>query len=112
MAQFTPYADFIRQWPQADMPMPQVTGYLLTGQSAQTMFLEAPAGLKVAPHSHAAQWGVVVEGEVEFTIGGETRVLKAGDSYDIPDQVVHAAHMLTDCRLLEVFADPKRWKAK
>ena len=111
MTRQAPYPDFMRALPQADMPGP-VKGYLLTGQTSQALFLEIPAGNRVPPHSHAAQWGLVIEGEVEFTIGELTQIFKAGDSYDIPAQVVHSAHMLTHCRLMEVFADPKRWLPK
>jgi hypothetical protein len=33
---------------------------------------------------HGAQWGSVIEGEITFTIGDETRVYRPGDSYSIP----------------------------
>lgn len=45
---------------------------------------------EVPLHSHPhEQTGVVLEGELEFTIGGETKVLKAGDMYIIPGNVEH-----------------------
>ena len=38
-------------------------------------------GVEVPEHAHGAQWGVVLEGWVEFTIGGETQTYRRGDTY-------------------------------
>ena len=37
---------------------------------------------KVSEHTHSAQWGIVVEGEMELTIGGATKTYKKGDVFD------------------------------
>ena len=52
---------------------------------ALAMFYEIPDGVEVPEHAHGAQWGVVLEGAVEFTIGGETRTYRRGDTYFVPD---------------------------
>ncbi len=47
-------------------------------------------GAVVAEHSHPhEQLGVVVEGSVSLTVGGETREMVAGDAYVVPSDVVH-----------------------
>ena len=44
----------------------------------------------VEEHSHPhEQVGMLLEGEAVFTIGGETKTLKAGDLYRIPGNVLH-----------------------
>ena len=64
------------------------------------------AGSTVPMHSHPhEQAGIVLEGELDFTIGKETRRLKAGDSYIIPGNVQHgcaacAGHAL----VLDIFS--------
>ncbi len=64
------------------------------------------AGSTVPMHSHPhEQAGIVLEGELDFTIGKETRRLKAGDSYIIRGNVQHgcaacAGHAL----VLDIFS--------
>jgi quercetin dioxygenase-like cupin family protein len=44
----------------------------------------------VADHSHPhEQMGILLEGTLEFTIGGVTRLLGPGDMWRIPGGVVH-----------------------
>ena len=52
--------------------------------------LDANAVLPEHDHPHE-QGGVVLSGELIFTIGGETRTCTAGDSYLIPGGVRHSA---------------------
>jgi quercetin dioxygenase-like cupin family protein len=106
------YPDFIKNLPQADLPLPDAVGHLLSGSQAQVVFFELPAGMTFPPHSHNAQWGVVVSGKLELNIGGDNRLRQPGDSYFVPDQVEHSAKILEDSLVLEVFADPNRYQEK
>ena len=46
----------------------------------------------VQPHSHPhEQMGMLLEGELTFTIGGETQTLRPGQMWRIPGGVVHSA---------------------
>jgi quercetin dioxygenase-like cupin family protein len=60
----------------------------------------------VAEHSHAnEQVGTVIEGEIDFTIGGETRRLRPGDVYVIPADVPHGVRVgEAGVKLVEVFS--------
>jgi len=51
-----------------------------------------PPGLGAPPNHHAGETEsfVVLEGEVEFMVAGETIHARAGDSVRIPDGAVHA----------------------
>lgn len=49
----------------------------------------------VADHSHHhEQMGIMLEGRLEFTVGGVTRVLGPGDIWRIPGGVVHNVRAL------------------
>ncbi len=52
--------------------------------------LAADAVLPLHSHAHE-QAGIVLEGELEFTVGEQTRILMAGDVYVIPGDVEHQA---------------------
>lgn len=60
----------------------------------------------VPSHSHHhEQVGSIISGEIELTIAGESRWLKAGDSYIIPGGVEHGARTgESAARLLDVFS--------
>ena len=112
MSPNTPYPDFIKALPQADLPLEGVYGYILGAPQAQAVFFEMPAGLEVPPHAHGDQWGVVLAGELEFTVEGQTSHYKSGDSYFVPAGALHGGKALSHARILEVFADPNRWKPR
>ena len=61
-------------------------------------------GAILPEHHHIhEQWTHVLEGELEFTLAGETRVLTAGNSVYIPSEVPHSANALTKCKLMDAF---------
>ena len=61
----------------ADSPLESLRGWLLQADQGLAMFYEIPDGVEVPEHAHGAQWGVVLEGSVEFTIGGRDEDLPA-----------------------------------
>jgi quercetin dioxygenase-like cupin family protein len=66
--------------------------------------IDLAAGAVVASHQHPHdQFSYVVAGEVEFTIGGETQVLKAGAVALIPGGTLHGCRGITACRLIDAF---------
>jgi quercetin dioxygenase-like cupin family protein len=51
----------------------------------------------------------VMDGELEFTVAGETRVLRRGDAVVIPPNVPHGARTLErSCLEVDVFHPPRR----
>lgn len=57
-----------------------------------------------APHQHPhIQCTLVASGKFEMTIGGEKRVLSAGDSFIVPTNVVHSALCLEAGELVDTF---------
>jgi quercetin dioxygenase-like cupin family protein len=66
--------------------------------------IDLAAGAVVASHQHPHdQFSYVVAGEVEFTIGGETQVMKAGTVAIIPGGTPHGCRAVTACRLIDAF---------
>ena len=71
-------------------PAPGVQIQPVIGESLMSCWIALEPGAVVAEHSHPhEQLGVVVEGSVSLTVGGERRELVAGDAYVVPSDVVH-----------------------
>lgn len=106
------YPEFIRNLPEANLPIEKVVGYLFQGERGQICFFEFEPPNEVPAHSHGDQWGVVLEGEMLLTVDGETRLMQKGDSYYIPAGVVHSAKFEKPCKVLDFFADANRYQPK
>ena len=108
----SPFHKTITSLPQADIAFKGVKGWLSQAKDHQLVFMDiAPIG-EVAPHAHGAQWGIVVDGEMELTIGGKKNVFRKGDSYFIPKGTVHSALFSKRTFVIDFFADKNRYKAK
>ena len=108
----SPYPEFITGLPQVEIPVPGVCGWLSQAKGHQVVFFEIEPIGEIPPHSHGEQWGIVVEGEMDLTIGGETRRYRPGDSYHIAAGVEHGATFLSRFRAIDVFAEPDRYRPK
>jgi len=108
----SPYPPIIAELPLADIPMAGVRGWLLQGDSRQAVFFELPPGAVVPEHAHGPQWGIVIEGELDLTISGTRRTYRKGDSYEIPEGAPHSARCAAGALVLDLFADPNRYRVK
>ena len=71
---------------------PGVHIHTCAGEKMMLSLVEFQPHAVVEPHSHPhEQMGMLLEGELTFTIGGEKRTLKAGEMWRIPGGVVHSA---------------------
>lgn len=93
----------IRKEPATEMsPGVQAQGF--TGDQLMVTHLYFEAGAAPPAHSHPhEQMTIVVSGEVEFTLGEERKVLKAGDLISIPSNAVHQAVALTEAEMFDIF---------
>jgi quercetin dioxygenase-like cupin family protein len=66
----------------------------------------------LAEHMHGEQWDVVFEGEMELTIGGESRTCRKGDTYFIPADTMNSAVIKKKTLLMDLFADRDRYLTK
>jgi len=84
----------------------RVNTRLAWGDRLMLSLVTLEAGSTVPMHSHPhEQAGFVLEGELDFTIGDETRRLTAGDAYIIPGNVQHGcAACAGPARVLDIFS--------
>lgn len=69
-------------------------------------FLQREAEIPAHSH-HNDQVGYVIYGSIEVTIGTQTRLCTAGDSYAIPGGIVHSVRVLVDTLVIDVFSPPR-----
>jgi quercetin dioxygenase-like cupin family protein len=108
----TPYPEFLRNLGEVDLPFKGVRAWLIQSDRTQVVFFDIEPVGEVPPHSHCAQWGIVITGEMKLTIGGDTQIYKKGDWYFIPEGTVHSATFLSRVHVIDVFADPQRYNIK
>lgn len=106
------FPEFIKQLPMIEIPIEGVKGWLAQGTEFQLVFFEINAGCSIPPHKHADQFGIIFEGEMTLTIGEKDMRLKQGDSYFIPAGILHSAIFHTHCRVMDYFAEPKRYRTR
>jgi quercetin dioxygenase-like cupin family protein len=106
------YPPMIDKLPEIDIPVPGVQGRLLQATEMQAVFFSVETTGEIPPHAHQAQWGVVLEGEMELTVDGVSRRCGRGDSYFIPAGTVHAVRILSPLKALDVFDEPNRYGVK
>ena len=93
-------------------PLELVPGLAFRPVSTDTVMANLVSFVPNAPapmHHHAEQQiAIVLSGELTFTVGGETRVMHAGDCVVIPPHVPHGGHSGPDgCEVIDVFTPPR-----
>ncbi len=98
--------------PLIQSPLEGIHGYLLQGEDVQGVFFTVNAGVAFPEHSHEAQWGIVIEGEFDITINGQTKTYKKGDTYYVPEGVMHTGYYKTDVISFDVFGSKNKFEKK
>jgi quercetin dioxygenase-like cupin family protein len=106
------YPKMITSLPQADISYKGLKGWILQGQTQQVVFLEIDPIGQVKEHTHRAQFGMVLEGEMSLTVGGETKRYGKGDTYVIPAGIPHSAVFHSKVYAVDFFDEPARYKEK
>jgi len=86
--------------------IPGIVARTFWGQKMLMAVIDIDPNTLMPMHSHPhEQVGIIIEGEIEFTIGEETRSLKPGDVYVIPEGVEHGAQTLDQpVKVMDVFS--------
>ena len=81
----------------------------MSGDKVMMSLVEIAPGSVLPEHSHPhEQAGLVLQGEFDFTIGGETKRVKQGDAYIIPGDVPHSLVGSDGWSLaLDIFSPPR-----
>ncbi|WP_170360270.1 cupin domain-containing protein [Ruegeria arenilitoris] len=108
------FPDFITAFPKLDVPFPEdvVQTAVIRSDAGLAAFFTFLQDMELPLHSHGAQWGTVIEGEVDLTIGGITKTYRPGDSYSIPAGVEHGGQIKAGTRVIDVFEEPDRYPIK
>lgn len=106
------FPDIVTALPEADIPFGGLKSYLLQGEQQQCVFMSYEEDASVPEHSHEAQWGVVLDGEIRLTIDGREHLFTRGDTYYIPRNVKHSAKVTKGYKDLTLFNQKDRYKTK
>src|SRR4051812_21413631 len=81
----------------------------VTTDSVMANFVTFGPSIPAAMHHHSEQQiAIVLSGELRFTVGGETRVMRAGDCVVIPPHVEHGGAAGPEgCDVIDVFTPPR-----
>lgn len=81
-----------------------ISGPVFHSDQATLGHFTIEAGCDLPGHSHPhEQWTNVIEGEFDFTIDGESTVMRAGMTAYIPSNIVHSAKAITQCKVIDCF---------
>lgn len=90
-------------------PLEGIQMNVLSGSRMMANWVRIEPGATVPDHAHShEQIGLVLEGEIDMTIDGETRRLGPGHAYTIPGGVRHAGvGGPSGCLVLDMFSPPR-----
>jgi quercetin dioxygenase-like cupin family protein len=99
----------IQKLPEADIPVDGLTAHLSQGAGHQILFMQFEKDAELAEHSHAGQFGIVVEGQLDIVVDGELRTYRKGDRYYIPPGVRHSSKIHAGYADITFFDQPDRY---
>ena len=102
----------IRELPEADIPIDGIKAYLSQSDSHQIIFMEFVKDVDLPEHSHAAQIGIVLEGQIDLTIDGMKKAYTKGDRYYIPEGIAHSGKIYAGYADITFFNEPGRYSRK
>ena len=83
---------------------PGIYGKFVHSEQMTLAFVKIDAGVELPEHAHVHEQVLnVIEGEMEITINGETKVLKSGTSLVLPSNLPHGGRTITACKVIDVF---------
>ncbi len=107
------FPNVITGLPEADMPFEGIKAWILQGEKHQLAFMQTETKVRIPEHSHDyAEWGVIIEGEIEVTIEDKARNCKKGDEFLIPARAKHKLTSLAKSRAIILFSERTRYQTK
>ncbi|NHK32955.1 MAG: cupin domain-containing protein [Asgard group archaeon] len=84
--------------------VPGFNGKFIHSENMTFAFWRVKEGSIAPEHKHPhEQVLIIIEGNFEFTLNGETKIIEPGMSVNIPSNAVHSGKAITDCYLIDVF---------
>lgn len=106
------FPEIISKLPKADIQINGLDAYLSQSENHQILFMEFKEDAILPEHSHKAQYGIVLEGQIEITIDGKTQKYTKGDRYFIPDGINHAVKIYSGYADITFFNQKDRYLMK
>ncbi|MFH0838628.1 MAG: cupin domain-containing protein [Candidatus Omnitrophota bacterium] len=98
--------------PQADISLEGVTAYVAQGENYQIIFSKYTKDAYIPEHMHESQWGVVLEGKIEFRINATMHIYTKGDRYFIPKGIAHSSNVYAGYADIIFFNEKDRFRVK
>ncbi|WP_294142503.1 cupin domain-containing protein [uncultured Sanguibacteroides sp.] len=77
---------------------------LAVGEKSMVTKMNYKVGDRVPPHAHPnEQSGYVISGKYRIVYQEEDEILTSGDSYSIPENIVHAWEVIEGGEVIDVF---------
>lgn len=84
--------------------MDNIHGAFIHSDQLSVGYITLEAGAQLPQHAHVhEQWSHVIEGELEFVLDGENKIMTQGMSVFIPSNTPHAASAITKCIVIDTF---------
>ncbi len=97
-----PYIDFNNK-KKVDI-WPGINGSLFHSDQLTFGHFTIEKGANLPEHNHHhEQWTHLIQGQLEFDIDGEKKVLYAGMTAFIPSELPHSARAITKCKVIDCF---------
>ena len=106
------FPESVHALPEADLPFTGARAWLSQGEGHQILFMQFDQDIDLPEHSHAGQWGIVLEGKIELVIGGVKHTFEKGDRYFIPKGVTHSGRIFAGYADMTYFNQADRYKEK
>lgn len=106
------FPEVITNLPLADIPINGATAYLNQGETNQTLFMQFDEDVDLPEHSHAEQWGIVLEGKISLNVEGIENTYVKGDRYFIPSGMKHSGKIYAGYADITFFNQSNRYKLK
>jgi quercetin dioxygenase-like cupin family protein len=95
--------------PKVEVPIDGVTGFCLRDEEKQVVFFVFEEGVSFPDHSHCAQYGTVIAGEMVLEVEGRTNLYQSGDHYHVPEGVAHRTVFTRRTALVDMSDAPDRY---
>lgn len=84
--------------------LPKIKVKFIHSKNMTFAYWKIQAGAIFPDHSHShEQVATMLEGEFEFKVGNEKRIMKEGDIAIVLPNINHTGIALTDCKIIDVF---------
>ena len=104
------FPNAITKLSKANIPFDGCTAFLVQGENEQILFMRFEKTVELPEHSHDAQWGIVLSGEIELEIDGEKKFYKKGDNYYIEKGISHKGKIFAGYSDITYFNQKDRYK--